>query len=226
MLEVLLANDPAVAVRRAEVVALPELLDAKYARAAPRKVIERCRPDGAEADDAEALYDGSNRNLIGVRNFLSGTPQLRERWKRAIDSANSAMGDTIGRLYVQKYFEHDAKVKAEAMVADLIRAFGRRIDNLSWMSPQTRAKAKEKLATLKVGVGYPDNWRDYSGLKISRDSTLQNAIQAELYEYHRSLAKIGNAVDRSEWWMTPQTVNAVNLPIRNGHVYSYALNNY
>jgi putative endopeptidase len=146
---------------------------------------------------------------------LSGTPQLRERWKRAVDSTNFSMGDAVGRMYVQRYFPPDAKAKAEAMVADLIRAFGRRIDALTWMSPQTKVKAKEKLATLRVGVGYPERWRDYSGLEISRDSALRNAILAESFEYRRNLAKFGKPVDRSEWWMTPQTVNAVNLPIQN-----------
>jgi putative endopeptidase len=146
---------------------------------------------------------------------LSGTPQLRERWKRAVDSTNFALGDAVGHLYVQRYFAGDSKAKAKAMVADLIRAFGSRIDNLTWMSPQTKKRAKEKLATLKVGVGYPDKWRDYSSLTISRDSALQNALRAELDDYHRNLAKIREPVDRSEWWITPQTVNALNLPIQN-----------
>jgi putative endopeptidase len=146
---------------------------------------------------------------------LSGTPQLRERWKRAVDSTNFALGDAVGRMYVQRYFAGDAKAKAESMVADLVKAFGQRIENLAWMSPQTKAKAKEKLATLKVGVGYPAEWQDYSGLNIARDSALHNLLEANLYQYHRSLAKIGKPVDRSEWWMTPQTVNAVNLPVQN-----------
>ncbi len=146
---------------------------------------------------------------------LAGTPQLRERWKRAVDSTNAALGDAVGRLYVEHYFPPEAKAKAETMVADLVRAFGRRIDNLTWMSPETKDKAKQKLATLKVGVGYPDAWRDYSGLEISRGDALRNAFQAELYEYRRDLAKLGKPVDRSEWWMTPQTVNAVNLPVQN-----------
>jgi putative endopeptidase len=146
---------------------------------------------------------------------LSGTLQMRERWKRAVDSTSFALGDAVGRLYVQHYFTPEAKATAEAMVANLVQAFGRRIDSLAWMSPQTKAKAKEKLATLKVGVGYPSNWRDYSGLEIVRDDALRNALEAELYEYRRNLAKLGRPVDRSEWWMTPQTVNAVNLPIQN-----------
>ncbi len=146
---------------------------------------------------------------------LAGTPQLRERWKRAVDSTNSAMGEAVGRLYVQHYFPPEAKAKAEAMVANLVQAFGRRIDQLGWMTPETRAKAKEKLATLKVGVGYPDRWIDYSDLEIVRDGALRNAMAAGLSDYRRSMAKLGKPVDRSEWWMTPQTVNAVNLPIQN-----------
>ncbi len=146
---------------------------------------------------------------------LSGTPQLRERWKRAVDSTNFAMGEAVGRLYVQHYFPPEAKAKAEAMAANLVQAFGRRIDQLTWMTPETRAKAKEKLATLKVGVGYPDRWTDYSDLEIVRDGPLRNAMAAGLFDYRRSLAKLGKPVDRSEWWMTPQTVNAVNLPIQN-----------
>jgi putative endopeptidase len=146
---------------------------------------------------------------------LAGTPQLRERWKRAVDSTNYYLGDAVGRLYVQHYFSSEAKAKAEKMVSDLVQAFGRRIDNLTWMTPQTKAKAREKLSTLKVGVGYPDKWRDYPGLEISRDKPLQNALAGDLYLYQQSLSKLRKPVDRSEWWMTPQTVNAVNLPVQN-----------
>ncbi len=147
--------------------------------------------------------------------ILNGTPQMRDRWKRAVDSTNYALGDVVGRLYVQRYFPSEAKAKAQGMVADLVKAFGRRIDSLSWMSPETKVRAKEKLATLKIGVGYPDQWRDYSGLEISRGGALRNALASELLLYHQSLAKLHKPVDRSEWWMTPQTVNAVNLPVQN-----------
>ena len=101
------------------------------------------------------------------------------------------------------------------MCDDLVKAFGRRIDTLAWMSPQTKAKAKEKLATLKIGIGYPDTWRDYSTLQVVRGDALGNATRAELFEYRRNLLKLGKSPDRSEWWMTPQTVNAVNLPLQN-----------
>ena len=146
---------------------------------------------------------------------LSGTPQLSDRWKRAMASTSAAMGDAVGRLYVQRYFPPESKARVQAMVADLKAAFARRIDNLQWMSPQTRAKAKAKLQALVVGVGYPDKWRDYSGLQIVRDDALGNAMRAEEYDYRLETRKLHQPIDRNEWWMTPQTVNAVNLPIQN-----------
>ena len=147
--------------------------------------------------------------------LLSGTPQLRPRWKRAVAATNDALGEAVGKLYVAHYFPPAEKARAEAMVRNLIAAFATRIDHLSWMAPQTRAKAKAKLATLKVGVGYPDKWRDYTGLEVVRGDAFGNARRAELFEYHRNLAKLGHAVDRGEWAMNPQLVNAVNLPAMN-----------
>ncbi len=146
---------------------------------------------------------------------LNGTPQMRPRWQRGIDFTSGALGDDVGKLYVDKFFPAETKAKVEAMVADLIQAFGRRIDALTWMSPQTKIKAKAKLATLKVGVGYPDKWQDDSGLQVVRGDALGNLERAELFRYRRQLAKIGQPIDRGEWWMTPQTVNAVNLPLQN-----------
>jgi predicted metalloendopeptidase len=101
------------------------------------------------------------------------------------------------------------------MVDDLTKAFDKRIDALQWMTPETKAKAKEKVKTLYVGVGYPDKWIDYSPLEIVKGDALGNLQRAELFEYHRQLAKLKQPVDRTEWWMTPQTVNAVNLPLQN-----------
>ena len=146
---------------------------------------------------------------------LSGTPQLRPRWKRAMADTNNALGEAVGKLYVQRYFPPAEKARAEAMVRNLLAAFAVRIDRLGWMAPETRVKAKAKLATLKVGVGYPDRWRDYSGLKVLRGDAFGNAQRAELFEYRRNLAKLGATVDRSEWVMNPQLVNAVNLPAMN-----------
>jgi putative endopeptidase len=146
---------------------------------------------------------------------LSGIPEQRPRWQRGMDFTSEALGEAVGKLYTQRYFPAETKAKAQAMVSDLVSAFGKRIDALTWMSPETKAKAKAKLGTLKVGVGYPDHWLDYSGLEIVAGDALGNEQRAELFEYHRQLAKLHQPIDRGEWWMTPQTVNAVNLPLQN-----------
>ncbi len=146
---------------------------------------------------------------------LSGTPQQLARWKRAVNATNGALGEAVGKVYVTHYFPPESKAQIEAMVAKLIDAFRVRIDKLDWMAPTTKAEAKRKLQTLKVGVGYPDHWIDYSGLKIVAGDAVGNQQRASLFEYRRNLAKFGHPVDRGEWAMTPQTVNAVNLPVRN-----------
>ena len=146
---------------------------------------------------------------------LSGIPEQRPRWQRGMDFTSNALGDAVGKLYVDRYFPPETKARVQSMVADLITAFGKRIDALSWMSPETKQKAKAKLATLKVGVGYPDHWIDYGGLEVVAGDALGNQQRAELFHYHQQLAKLHQPVDRSEWWMTPQTVNAVNLPLQN-----------
>jgi putative endopeptidase len=154
---------------------------------------------------------------------LSGTPKQRERALRGVDSTNFALGDAVGRLYVAKYFPPAAKARANAMVQNLLKAFGRRIDTLAWMTKGTKKKAKAKLAVLKVGVGYPDRWKDYGPLEIKRGDAFGNLQRAESYEYQRSLKKLGQPVDRGEWVMTPQTVNAVNLPVMNAMNFPAAI---
>jgi len=154
---------------------------------------------------------------------LSGTPKPRDRWRRGIGVTNVALGDAVGKLYAQRYFTPAEKARAEAMVQNLIAAFSRRIDRLDWMRPETRLKAKAKLAVLKVGVGYPDHWIDYSSLEIRPGDALGNAQRAELFETRRNLAKLGRPVDRTEWVMTPQTVNAVNLPVMNAMIFPAAI---
>ncbi|MET0551825.1 MAG: M13 family metallopeptidase [Vicinamibacteria bacterium] len=154
---------------------------------------------------------------------LSGTPQRRERAKRAVDAANGALGEAVGRLYVERHFPPAAKARVQEMVANLQAAFGRRIDTLSWMTPATKAKAKAKLAVLKVGVGYPDSWRSYADLEIVKGDALGNARRTELFEYRSALARLGRPVDRGIWVMTPQTVNAVNLPVLNAMNFPAAI---
>jgi predicted metalloendopeptidase len=146
---------------------------------------------------------------------LSGTPELRDRWKRGVDATSEALGMAVGKLYVAKYFPPAEKARVQTMVANIMAAFSKRIDNLEWMAPATKARAKAKLAVLKVGVGYPDQWIDYSSLQIKRGDAFGNAERAELFELHRNLAKLGHPVDRGEWVMNPQLVNAVNLPAMN-----------
>ncbi len=146
---------------------------------------------------------------------LQGTPEQQPRWKRAVAATSTDLGDAVGQIYVRKYFPASSRAAIEQLVQNLIAAFGQRIDDLAWMTPATRAKAKAKLTTLKVGVGYPDHWRDYATLSISPDDALGNHLRAEEFEYRHQRAKLGQPVDKGEWWMTPQTVNAVNLPLQN-----------
>lgn len=146
---------------------------------------------------------------------LSGTTQLRPRWQRGVDLTSDALGETLGKVYVEKHFPPETKAKVQGMANDMVKAFGRRIDGLIWMSPETKAKAKRKLETLKVGVGYPDHWSEQKDLEIIKGDAFGNAQRAELHEYRRQIAKLNQKPDRGEWWMTPQTVNAVNLPLQN-----------
>ncbi|WP_394845759.1 M13 family metallopeptidase [Pendulispora brunnea] len=146
---------------------------------------------------------------------LRGTESPAPRWRRAANATDDALGEAVGKVYVEKYFPPETKRMVEGMVHNLVEAFGRRIDALTWMSPETKRKAKEKLATLKVGVGYPDKWRDYSGLSVVRGDVLGNFERAELFEYRRNVQKLGRPIDRDEWAMLPHVVNAVNLPVRN-----------
>jgi len=150
---------------------------------------------------------------------LSGTPQQRERWKRAVDNTSGALGEAVGKLYVARHFTPDQKAQVEEMAKNVLTAFGQRIDRIDWMTPQTKAEAKKKLANFRVYVGYPNRWRDYSALEIRRGDAYGNWHRAELFEYRRNLAKLGQPVDREEWFMTPQTVNALFAPSQNSIIF-------
>jgi predicted metalloendopeptidase len=154
---------------------------------------------------------------------LQGTPKRRDRWKRAVSATGAALGDAVGQMYVRKYFPPQDKARIEAMVRNLIAAFDRRIERLDWMAPATKARARAKLKTLQVHVGYPDRFRDYASLEIARGDAYGNDERAELFEYRRNLAKLGQPIDRGEWVMTPQTVNAVNLPVMNAMNFPAAI---
>lgn len=146
---------------------------------------------------------------------LSGTPEQRPRWQRGVFVVDGLLGDTVGQVYAKKCFSPEAKAQAEAMVANLIAAYRKRIEALSWMAPATKAEAEAKLSTLYVGVGYPETWHDYSTFEVKPDDVFGNIWRGSLSDYQRELARLGKSVDRKEWSMTPQTVNAVNLPLQN-----------
>jgi putative endopeptidase len=146
---------------------------------------------------------------------LTGTPQQRPRWQRGVGVVNDLLGDAVGQIYAQRYFSPEAKAQAQALVANIVAAFRRRIEGLAWMDPATKAEAQAKLNTLYVGIGYPETWRDYSAYDVSSDDIFGNIWRGSLFDYHRGVARLGERVDRKEWSMTPQTVNAVNLPLQN-----------
>lgn len=147
---------------------------------------------------------------------LSGTPQLAARWKRGVNSTNAVLGEVVGKLYVEQYFPARSKAEITDMVGNMKAAFVRRIDALDWMAPETKAEARRKVEVLKVGVGYPDQWRDYSALEIVRGDPVGNVQRSDKFETAYWISQLGKPVDRGQWVMTPQTVNAVNLPILNG----------
>ena len=150
---------------------------------------------------------------------LRGVPQNLPAWQRAMRLENGALGEALGKLYVEQYFPAESKVRMEKMVANLLLAFKQGIDTLDWMSPQTKKEAQAKLATFTPKIGYPKKWRDYSALQIRRDDLLGNVFRANRFEHQRNVAKLGKPVDRDEWFMTPQTVNAYYNPELNEIVF-------
>ncbi len=164
-----------------------------------------------------------DENFAFEGTTLSGTPQIQPRWKRGVDSVNSALGEAVGELYVAKYFTPEAKAQADALVRNLIAAMDVRIANLAWMTPETKVKARAKLASFKPKIGYPVKWIDYSALEIVPGDAFGNARRAAAFEYDRNLAKLGKPIDRDEWLMTPQTVNAYANPTMNEVVFPAAI---
>jgi putative endopeptidase len=158
-------------------------------------------------------FDEENFDFYGRK--LNGQPEQGARWKRCSNGVNGALGEALGKVYVEQYFAGDSKAKMVQMVSDIEAAMGRDIDQIDWMSEATKAKAKEKLHLVANKIGYPDKWRDYSKLEIRPDDALGNALRADAFENDRQLAKIGEPVDRGEWDMTPPTVNADYDPSMN-----------
>lgn len=154
---------------------------------------------------------------------LSGTQENRARWERVLSSANGAMGDALGQAFVAETFSPEAKQVAKTMVGDLLEAFRIRLQALPWMTEATKVRALEKLDSFTVKIGYPDKWRDYSGLELHGETWIENIFAASLFNNRFQLAKIGKPVDKTEWGMSPQTVNAYYNPLANEIVFPAAI---
>ncbi len=167
----------------------------------------------ANAPYLSAAFVNADFEFFG--KTLGGAQEQEPRWKRCVSYADNDLGEALGQAYVQRAFPPEAKQRAQEMVKEIEQAMQRDIEGLSWMSPETKQKALEKLHTVANKIGYPDKWRDYSALTIARDDELGNVLRARQFEFHRQLAKIGKPVDRGEWGMTPPTVNAYYSPQLN-----------
>ena len=154
---------------------------------------------------------------------MSGTKTERARWERAVGTLNDSMGEAIGQVYVSEYFPPAYKARMVELVDNLMKAYSTSIDSLAWMSPATKVEAHAKLAKYGIKIGYPDHWRDYTALDIKGGDALGNSVRASLFEYHRQMSRNTQPVDRTEWGMTPQTVNAYYDPTKNEIVFPAAI---
>ncbi|MEY2541928.1 MAG: putative endopeptidase, partial [Verrucomicrobiota bacterium] len=171
------------------------------------------------ATAAELSKDFVNENFSFNETTMRGTKQIKPRWKRVVLSTDQAVGEALGKLYVGENFPPEAKLRALELINNLKEALSDRIKTLEWMDETTKQEALKKLAAFQVKIGYPDKWRDYSLLKIDRGPFVLNALRAENFEVNRDLKKIGKPVDRTEWGMTPPTVNAYYNPLMNEIVF-------
>ncbi|TDW30264.1 M13 family metallopeptidase [Cryobacterium psychrophilum] len=167
-------------------------------------------------DFVEASFDFYGRTL-------SGTPQLRERWKRGVSLVEGALGEAVGRIYVDRHFQPSAKKSMDVLVEHLVEAYRQSISTIGWMTEETRARALEKLTKFTPKIGYPVKWRDYSSLEMTPDDLISNVRAANEFEFQRELGKIGKPLDRDEWFMTPQTINAYYNPGFNEIVFPAAI---
>ena len=154
---------------------------------------------------------------------LAGIPQLEPRWKRGVSTLEGSLGDAVGKLYVQKHFPAERKAHMEVLVNNLLAAYKDSIDTLDWMSPATKKEAQAKLAKFTPKIGYPNKWKEYTALTVKRDDLVGNVMRSREVEYNRELNKLGKPIDREEWGMTPQTVNAYYNPELNEIVFPAAI---
>ncbi|WOF22999.1 peptidase M13 [Microbacterium betulae] len=167
-----------------------------------------------------------DENFAFYGTELTGVPTLRERWKRGVALAEGALGDAIGRVYVERHFPPAAKTAMDELVANVVEAYRQSISQLAWMSPVTREKALAKLDAFTPKIGYPVRWRTYEALEIVEDDLVGNVRRASIAEHDRQLGKIGQPIDRDEWFMSPMTVNAYYNPLMNEIVFPAAILQY
>lgn len=160
-----------------------------------------------------------DQNFAFYGTILSGVPQMQPRWKRGVRVTEGALGEGLGKVYVTKYFPPESKKRMDQMVKNLLETYRISIDQLDWMGPETKKEAQKKLATFTTKIGYPNKWRDYSGLKVSPKDLMGNVERSNLFDYEYELNKLGKPIDREEWGMTPQTVNAYYNPQLNEIVF-------
>jgi len=168
------------------------------------------------ADFVQAQFDFEGR-------VLSGQEELEPRWKRGVSAVDRALGEVVGKLYVERHFQEQSKQRMDELIENLREAFRVGIDALEWMTPETRAKAQEKLARFNTKIGYPASWKDYSGLDVTAEDLVGNVMRSRRLEHEREVRKLGNPIDRDEWFMTPYTVNAYYNPPMNEIVFPAAI---
>ena len=160
-----------------------------------------------------------DENFAFYGTVLSGVTEMRPRWKRGVTVTEGALGETVGKLYVEQNFPAERKARMETMVKNLLATFKTSIDKLDWMSPATKKQAQAKLAKFTTKIAYPNHWRDYSRLEVSKDDLIGNVLRSNQFDYNKELNKLGKPIDRDEWGMTPQTVNAYYNPEMNEIVF-------
>ena len=165
----------------------------------------------------------ADRRFAFYGTTLSGTEQQQPRWKRGVDAADEGLGELTGKLYVERHFTPEAKARMEELVANIIKAYEISINELEWMTEETKVAAQDKLSKFTPKIGYPDKWKDYSALEIKADDLVGNFIRASHHGYDEMVAKLGQPIDKGEWFMTPQTVNAYYNPVNNEIVFPAAI---
>ncbi|SOB87891.1 endothelin-converting enzyme Metallo peptidase. MEROPS family M13 [Sphingomonas guangdongensis] len=166
-------------------------------------------------------FDEADFAFFGT--VLAGTPQQQPRWKRAVAQVSGSLGEEVGQVYVARYFPPESKAAIDQLVRNVTAAMADRLDRLEWMAPETKVKAKAKLAAFTPKIGYPDTWRDYSSVTVARDDLVGNVARANAFEFKRGLNKLGKPIDRGEWFMTPMTINAYANPPMNEIVFPAAI---